>query len=199
MPSRLGLLGWRSFRHASEDRPMVKKILIAIDGSDHAGKAVAFGADIAAKYGAELLLVHVLLRQELPRDLQRIAEAEHLVPGDGRAMPAAAAAGLPVADLGSYLNLADGHVAMTRDVLHELGEKILDNAETVAREHGAGKIVKRIEDGKPIDRILQLARSEKVDLVVTGARGLSDVKALILGSVSHKLAQMSPVTCITVR
>lgn len=178
---------------------MIKKILVAVDGSDHAAKAIAFGADIAAKYDAELLLVHVLLRQELPRDLQRIAEVEHLAAGGGRPAPAAAEVGLPVADLGSYLNLADGHVTMTVDLLSELGEKILENAEEAAREHGATKIAKRIEDGKPVDRILSLAKSEAADLIVTGARGLSDVKALILGSVSHKLAQMSPVTCVTVR
>ncbi len=47
--------------------------------------------------------------------------------------------------------------------------------------------------------ILDIAKSENADLIVTGARGLSDVKALVVGSVSHKLAQMSPVTCVTVR
>lgn len=178
---------------------MIKKILVAIDGSDHAAKAVAFGADIAAKYGAELVLVHVLLRQELPRDLQRIAEAEHLLAGDGRRVPAGAAVGLPVADLGSYLNLSDGNVTMTKEILRELGEKILDNAERSALDHGAGKIVKRIEDGKPVEVILDIAKSENADLIVTGSRGLSDLKALVVGSVSHKLAQMSPVTCVTVR
>lgn len=173
---------------------MIKKVLVAIDGSDHAAKAVAFGADIAAKYGAELILAHVLLRQALPRDLKRIAEAEHLVAGEGRQVAAEAAAGL-----GSYLNLADGKVAMTTDILREIGNKILDNAERSALDHGAVKITKRIEDGKPVDVILNIAKSEKADLIVTGARGLSDMKALFAGSVSHKVAQMSPVTCVTVR
>lgn len=113
--------------------------------------------------------------------------------------PAMAGRGLPVADLGRYPNLADGKVVLTKDILRELGEKILDNAERSALDHGAGKIVKRIEDGKPVDVIPSIAKSEKADLIVTGARGLSDVKALFVGSVSHKLAQMSPVTCVTVR
>ena len=176
----------------------INKVLVAIDGSNHAAKAVALAADIAAKYGAELVLLHVLLRQELPRDLQRIAEAEHLVSGDGRRVPAASAAGLPVADLGSYLNLADGNATMTEDILRVLGNKVLDNAERSALEHGAGKITKRIEDGKPVEAILDVAKSGNVDLIVTGARGLSNMKALVVGSVSHKLAQMSPVTCVTV-
>jgi nucleotide-binding universal stress UspA family protein len=178
---------------------MFKKIIVAIDGSNHAGKAVAIGADIAGKYGAELILLHALLSRELPRDLQRIAEAEHLIAADARRQPVAATAGLPVADLGSYLNLSDGKVTMTKSILRELGEKILDNAEKLARDHGAGRIVKRIEDGDPVDVILDVAKSEKADLIVTGARGLSDLKALVVGSVSHKLAQASPVTCVTVR
>jgi nucleotide-binding universal stress UspA family protein len=178
---------------------MFKKIIVAIDGSNHAGKAVAIGADIASKYGADLVLLHVLLRRELPRDLQRIADAEHLIAGDGRRQPVAAAAGLPVADLGSYLNLSDGNVTLTKSILRELGEKILDNAEKSARDHGADRIVRRIEDGDPVDVILDVAKSEKADLIVTGARGLSDLKALVVGSVSHKLAQASLVTCVTVR
>jgi nucleotide-binding universal stress UspA family protein len=174
---------------------MVKKVLVAIDGSDHAGKAVALGADIAAKYDAELVLLHVLLSRELPRELQRLAEAEHLVAGDGRST---APAGMSVADLGSYINLADGNATLTEDLLRTIGGKILDNAESVALDHGAKRVAKRIEDGKPVDAILDVAKSEKVDMIVTGARGLSSVKSILVGSVSHKLAQLSPVTCVTV-
>ena len=58
---------------------MINKVLIATDGSEHAAKAVAFGADIASKYGAEVLLVHVLLRGELTENLRHMAEVEHLV------------------------------------------------------------------------------------------------------------------------
>ncbi len=38
---------------------MIKAILAPIDGSDHAEKAVAFAADLAAKYGAALKFLHV--------------------------------------------------------------------------------------------------------------------------------------------
>jgi nucleotide-binding universal stress UspA family protein len=40
---------------------------------------------------------------------------------------------------------------------------------------------------------------EKANLIVSGARGLSDLKGLLVGSVSHKLSHLSPVTCITVK
>jgi len=39
---------------------MLKKILIATDGSDHARKAIGFASDIATKYKATVYLIHVV-------------------------------------------------------------------------------------------------------------------------------------------
>jgi nucleotide-binding universal stress UspA family protein len=105
---------------------------------------------------------------------------------------------LAVADLGSYLNLAVDNSTMTEDILRVLGKRILDNAESLALDHGVEKVAKRIEDSKPVDVILEIAKSVGADLIITGARGLSNAKALVVDSVSHKVAQMSPVTCVTV-
>jgi len=55
---------------------MLKTILVSTDGSDHAGKAVAFASDLAAKYGAELIILHVLLRGHLPEELRRLVEVD---------------------------------------------------------------------------------------------------------------------------
>jgi len=37
------------------------------------------------------------------------------------------------------------------------------------------------------------------DMIVMGSRGLSDLAGLLVGSVSHKVTNMAPCTCITVR
>ena len=39
---------------------MLKKILLATDGSDHARKAIEYASDIAAKYKATVYLIHVV-------------------------------------------------------------------------------------------------------------------------------------------
>jgi nucleotide-binding universal stress UspA family protein len=39
---------------------MLKKILVPIDGSDHAKRAASFAADLASKYDAAIYLIHVL-------------------------------------------------------------------------------------------------------------------------------------------
>ena len=177
---------------------MIKKVLIATDGSAHARKAVALGSDIASKYGAEVLLVHVLLRNEVSDDLRRMAEIEHLT-GEGGRPFAESIAAVPPGRFPAYITFTQEEPATPDSLLQAIGTQILDHAEDLAVEHGVDRISKRIEDGKPVDRILEIAQAEKVDLVVTGARGLSDLAALMLGSTSHKLSHLSPVTCLTVR
>ena len=54
-------------------------------------------------------------------------------------------------------------------------------------------------DGDPANRILEYAERESVDCIVIGSRGLSDVKGLLVGSVSHKVSNRARCTCITVK
>ena len=39
---------------------MIKTIVVPTDGSSHAKKAIDLAADIAEKYGARLVILHVL-------------------------------------------------------------------------------------------------------------------------------------------
>lgn len=71
--------------------------------------------------------------------------------------------------------------------------------ESTTREHGVTQVHKRLEDGDPVNRILEAAEQEKADVIVCGSRGLSDFKGLIAGSVSHKLSNLAPVTVVSVR
>ena len=36
-------------------------------------------------------------------------------------------------------------------------------------------------------------------MIVMGSRGFGDLKGLLMGSVSHKVSNQSPITCITVK
>ncbi len=65
---------------------MIQKILVPIDGSDHARKAIEFASDIASKYKAEVHIVHVFsplhhqyeiqdtIMQEVEKNYQKFAE-----------------------------------------------------------------------------------------------------------------------------
>jgi len=176
---------------------MIKKVLIATDGSSHAHKAVVVGSDIAATYGAEVVLVHVLLRDHLSENLRHMAEVEYQAAEGGHTLHDALGA-IPNGRFPAA-NLLPRNLKTPDDVLRAVADEVLAEAERTAREHGVEKIVKEIEDGKPALRILEVAKDTKADMIVTGARGLSDLGALLVGSVSHKLAHLSPVTCVTVR
>lgn len=53
------------------------------------------------------------------------------------------------------------------------------------------------QDGRPVEAIVEVARSERVSLVVAGSRGLSGVRAL--GSVSERVAHQAPCSVLLAR
>ena len=55
---------------------MIKKILIAVDGSKHSLKSVEMGAQIAKALDAKVLLFHVVKPYRLPDSLKKYAKAE---------------------------------------------------------------------------------------------------------------------------
>lgn len=174
---------------------MIKTILVPIDGSDHASKAVVLAADIAEKYDAKLVLLNILGSGPLPDSLRRMAEVEHLT--GGRSPPAPIAA-IPEGKFpASTTNVA---APETEHAVHRfVGQKILDSAKRTAGEKGVTRLETVLEEGDPVKRILERAEQEKANLIVMGSRGLGDLKGLLMGSVSHKVSHLAPCSCITVR
>ena len=127
-----------------------------------------------------------------------MAEVEHLVAEGGQPLTEALSA-IPRGRWPVDLVIAPKAPGSQGRLLQAVAEQVLDFAESAAKEHGAKAVKRVVLDGNPVNRILETAEAEKADLIVTGARGLSDIKSLMVGSVSHKLTHLSPVTCITVR
>ena len=60
---------------------MFKKIVVPVDGSAHANRAVDCATDLANKYGAELILLHVIASPgpaRIPPELYEYARIEHI-------------------------------------------------------------------------------------------------------------------------
>ena len=57
---------------------LLKKILVPIDGSEYSDKAVDFAVELAKKYGAKIILHHVIQHIKVPKDFQAYAEEERV-------------------------------------------------------------------------------------------------------------------------
>ena len=176
---------------------MFETILVPTDGSEHAGKAVQLAADIAGKYQARLVLLHVMPKGPLPEEVRRMAVVEHIAdkPSEGAA-PLSPEGKFPASTL--FGTDTESQVE-TKQVLQFLADKILAEAKRVAQEKGAKDVFTTVADGDPADQILRHAESEGANLIVMGSRGLGDLKGLLMGSVSHKVSQLSPCSCVTVK
>ena len=175
---------------------MFNKILCPTDGSDHAYKALDLAIDMAKKYDAGLLILHVPHGSENIEALRRFAEIEGLAPHVNREIDR-----LKTIDyrISVVTDTAFQDTGISPRVLIEVGHHIIDHAKGLAERHGVEKVNTLLEVGDPADRILKCIDSEKIDCVIMGSRGLNDFKGLFLGSVSHKVANRAPCTCITVK
>lgn len=174
---------------------MFKTILVATDGSEHADHAVRIAGSMAGKYDADLILLHVLLYDHLDEGLRHYAEVEGI--GEGKplseAIPSIPEARFPV-------SMLPARVSNDKDtVLRATADLIIEAAKDIAHQQGAKKMRTRIEDGDPAQRILKAAEAEHADLIVLGSRGFSDLKGLVVGSVSHKVGHMATCPVMSVR
>jgi nucleotide-binding universal stress UspA family protein len=177
---------------------MIKTILVAVDGSDHAEKALNLAADIAARYNARLVLLHVMMRDATVERVRKLLKPRGLSADQRRLLkdcegePGFVA---PVTGLGgAYIPVPAPH-----ELLEPMGRQILERAEAVAKKAGVKRVTTLLDGGDPADVILRCAKREKTDAIVLGSRGFGDLKGLLLGSVSHKVASHATCTCVTVK
>lgn len=56
----------------------------------------------------------------------------------------------------------------------------------------AGPVTKHLVVGSPVDQIVALAKQQKINLILLGARGLGPIKERLVGSVSHRVLTFGP-------
>lgn len=174
---------------------MIKHILAATDASDSARKAVDLAAEIAAKFDAELTIVHVLVHGRRAQEMRRMAEAEHLI---SRARPALNDIRNVPGTMGEIFHAERSTQEMDR-IAAAIGEVIVEHAEERARELGAAKVTGKTMVGSYTEAILSAADDVGADMIVMGSRGLGGFRELLLGSVSHKVTQRAKCSVVTVR
>ena len=174
---------------------MFTSIVVAVDGSEHASKALQVSAELAARDDVPLGIVYVVdsAHMAIPDDLRRMAEIEHINEPTPRNMTS-----LDHAPESLVKTIADS-AADNQRALYQLAEFIVKQAEHDAKMLGATKIRGSVQLGSPAQAILDFAKRENADLIVTGCRGFGPIKSMLLGSTSHKVAQLANCSCMTVK
>ena len=138
---------------------MFSKIVVPVDGSRYADKALRYASDLAKRYGSSVTLIHVVATR--------------------------------------VYAMAEVGVLISKDLDKE-GKEILKRSQELASSLGISANTKLVS-GVPAEEILRFAESEKFDLIVMGSRGLSEVKAFLLGSVSDKVSHHAKCPVLIVR
>ena len=68
-----------------------------------------------------------------------------------------------------------------------------------AETEGVRKVKTIFREGKPARTIVAYAKSARIDTIVMGSRGLSELESALLGSVSHKVASLADCTVMIVK
>ncbi|ATJ83469.1 universal stress protein [Halomonas beimenensis] len=145
---------------------MFRSLLVPIDGSPHARKALSLACQLARHEETFLVLLHI--PEALPHD-------PPLVWGVGTQA-----------------------VEDSREARERQAQAMVDKAAEEARDLGAVHVETLIRRGDPTRTILEVAKARDVDAILMGSRGLSDLRGLLTGSVSHKVSHAAECSVITV-
>jgi len=150
-----------------------KKILVPLDGSEHADKALGFALDLAEKYSASIVLLSVIPPVNVPAVLY----------------PTTGLPSVPPQTIDAY--------SKERKTRHE---KLLSDAIQKAKNIKPNiKISTKLAEGRPADKIVETAKEGNFDIIVMGSRGLGGVKEFFLGSVSDRVADEAPCPVLIVK
>jgi nucleotide-binding universal stress UspA family protein len=142
---------------ARAPRNNVCQVLVATDGSEHACDAVRFAGRLPLPAGAERTLVHVVRPHRPLSDYLLLNHEEHRAAAEAM-----------------------------RKKQEEMGAGLLTEAQQHLIALGAPAET-ALRTGDPGTEILRLAGEREADLIIAGARGVSLIEGLWMGSVADRL------------
>jgi len=149
----------------------MNKILIPIDGSEYSMRAAEFAAEFIALNPEVKVLVFTVDR--LPQQFM-------------------------VRDLYWVSSDIGESVRHIQEVFAEVREANFKKAVTYFNQKGLN-VQCDYTFGNPAEEITHYASKNGVDMIIMGTRGLSSLKEVFLGSVSHKVLQLSTCPVLLVK
>lgn len=83
--------------------------------------------------------------------------------------------------------------------IYEKARKDVNEGQELAKSLGVTDVEGQVLEGDPATSIIEFASKNGADLIVTGSRGLSTFKRVLLGSVSTKIVQESRIPVLVVK
>jgi nucleotide-binding universal stress UspA family protein len=139
---------------------LFEKILVPLDGSEHSLKALRVATKIAKKFSGKISLIHVYYVSAVPTVLPE---------------PTTLSPPIPI--------MTPGEVSRTIEVTRKAGLNILAEGEQKVKAEGV-QVETVLKEGHVVQEIINTAAGGKFDLIVIGARGVSKIRELLLGSVT---------------
>ena len=137
----------------------MRRMLVAVDGSEYSIAAVKAAAKLAAERGIEkVTLINVIPTVPTPMGPTPVAAA----PEDVEAW------------------------------------EVFDRPREILQAAGVEPLL-LLREGDPAEEIVRAAREGGFDLIIVGHRGLSPVKAFLIGSVSNRVVAHAPCSVLVVR
>jgi nucleotide-binding universal stress UspA family protein len=148
---------------------MYRKLLIATDGSDLAGRAVTHGIALAKEMGATVVILTVTERWSATEMAWQASLS-------------------PVNPIEAYEEAAS-----------EAAAGILAAAEARAREAGVAVETVHVGDRSPAEGILEAATEAGCDLIVMATHGRRGLDRLLLGSQANEVLHYARVPVLVIR
>jgi nucleotide-binding universal stress UspA family protein len=141
------------------------KVLLPVDGSRNSLRAVKFaGALLKDIKTSKVTLLHVITGGYLSEHMKNIDLRTELLK-----------------ETEIFKRIKEKHIK------EDIMPLLLDYEKILKNSGFAGLIEKRIEEGDPGNKIIEIVEKENFQTVILGRRGMSELKGFFLGSVSNKV------------
>jgi len=84
-------------------------------------------------------------------------------------------------------------------VMDEMTNSIITEAKDIASKAGLQGVKAVVREGKPSRTLLEYSKDNAIDLIVVGSRGVGELDAALLGSISQKVSLLSACSVMIVR
>lgn len=149
--------------------PTFSKIVAATDFSEDSSLALTYAQELALKFSAEVVLLHV------DQPLAPVMVSPDLG---------------PAMDVGAMSRIAEEQRLIAQRELDKIVQRLRDDGI---------KAKSLLKVGSPFLEILRASQTENADLIVLGTHGRTGLAHVLMGSVAERVVQKAAVPVLTIR